>query len=160
MNKHIVRTIFPTFYAWSVALRGKWRKLMAFLGRTYPKAKRRLIMILRNGWCSVRAMRLRAWAGLFGLLLLAYILVYVGCAVNGEYSQRMYSSGKYFWVPGFPMRDCVIWMPAHIHRDRYGSNFLGMLFAPAIWLDRKYIHKDFNFVEKELAREAAAKDTP
>ena len=99
---------------------------------------------------GMKTVRRRVWMGVVVLALFAYALAYFGITTHGEYSQRMYSSGRYEWIPGIPARDIFIWMPAGVRRDKYESNFLGWFFAPAIWLDRKYFHRDWNIIDNAL----------
>ena len=84
----------------------------------------------------------RRWAV---LVIGGYCLLYVVLSLAGEYSQRLYPSGRLVYASsssGLVIPDSVIWMPWLIEWTPYSRNGLGWGYAPLVLLDRAIWHRN------------------
>jgi hypothetical protein len=89
---------------------------------------------------------------LYILAVIVYLSSYIILSMCGEYQITM--SGEHRYSFGLAMMDIYKWIPygvaCEIYRDVSGNkrihrlNFLGALYSPLVWIDRKYIHKNID----------------
>jgi hypothetical protein len=92
------------------------------------------------------------------LTIIIYLCSYTILSICGEYQITM--SGENRYLVGLAMMDMYKWTPygvvCEIYRGPNGSkgirglNFLGALYSPVVWFDRKYIHKSVYILERDL----------
>ena len=88
------------------------------------------------------------------LCIVTIVILYFGSyailSTSGEYKITM--SGEHRYLAGLAMMDMYKWTPRGVKCEIYrgpsgrkeirGLNFLGALYSPLVWFDRKYIHRN------------------
>jgi len=90
-------------------------------------------------------MRLKPLYQVIGLFLI-YVFFYVILSLIGKYSDRLIISGK-TTLGDIPVADIVVWEAKYVTVYPYKTNFLGKVYYPLVFIDRKYIHKDINIFD-------------
>ena len=93
------------------------------------------------------------------LAIIVYVGSYTVLSICGEYQITM--SGELRAFGGIGFMDMYKWTPYGVICEVYrgpsgrkqirGVNFLGVLYFPLVWLDRRYIHKNIYFSDLDMS---------
>jgi hypothetical protein len=87
---------------------------------------------------EMRATRKLIWVLSVGVA--AYVLPYAANSRLGGYWVKPEMDGGDSYSFGLAMPTAVLWQPRWGHRAIGDTDFMGMAYAPLIWLDRRCVH--------------------
>ncbi len=82
---------------------------------------------------------------LIAVLMTGFFLLYFILSLSGEYSRRLYPSGRLTYdsySSGLSIPDSAIWMPQLIEWTPHSKNGWGWVYAPLVMLDRFAWHRN------------------
>ena len=75
-----------------------------------------------------------------------YLVVYGVPSASGGYSERLYvTRHRYRFGPGIPTSQ--LWKPLFVKNTPWERNVPGWIFAPCVWVDRRWWHREIDIME-------------
>jgi hypothetical protein len=88
----------------------------------------------------IRWMSVTLWS-----ILAFYVVSYCGLSLCGNYSKFLSRSGKLRNSAGMSVADIFEWEPYGIVKYNAGANSLGLIYAPLVDIDRKFLAQAARF---------------
>lgn len=75
-----------------------------------------------------------------------YLAVYAVLSAVGGYSERLYVTRHRYWF-GLGIPTSQIWEPLFVKNTPWERNVPGWIFAPCVWVDRRWWHREIDIME-------------
>jgi hypothetical protein len=88
-----------------------------------------------------------------GILLTAYVILYLVNAAFGGYDPYFTSDGRSRYGSGLLVHDCIMWQPRFgSYYNEYRFDLIGFAFYPLIQLDHRLMHKTHSIADDDFPK--------